>query len=235
MAKASDNAFPSILITEGTEPSAPAAGKQRLYIDSTTHKLKRTDSSGTDVTIEAAAGAIATDTIWDAKGDLAAATGADAASKLTVGANDTVLMAASGQSTGLKWSYPVLTVSENFITSDVSVSSADTFFDGPSLSLAAGTYVLWGNLLVKSTVAGHWEVKLWDGASAVYHTAENYALTNGATYNIPVFGTAVLGGTTTIKISGARNAGSGTHTILDAAQVNGTADKGTHLVALRIA
>lgn len=56
MAKASDNAFPSILITEGTEPSAPAAGKQRLYIDSTTHKLKRTDSSGVDVTIESTAG-----------------------------------------------------------------------------------------------------------------------------------------------------------------------------------
>lgn len=54
MTKASDNAFPSILITEGTEPSAPAAGKQRLYIDSTTHKLKRTDSSGVDVTIEGA-------------------------------------------------------------------------------------------------------------------------------------------------------------------------------------
>ena len=55
MTKASDNAFPSILITEGTEPSAPGAGTQRLYIDSTTHKLKRTDSSGTDVTIEGGA------------------------------------------------------------------------------------------------------------------------------------------------------------------------------------
>lgn len=52
MTKASDNPYPSILITEGTEPTAPAAGKQRLYIDSTSHKLKRTDSSGTDVTIE---------------------------------------------------------------------------------------------------------------------------------------------------------------------------------------
>lgn len=52
MTRASDNPYPSILITEGTEPAAPAAGKQRLYIDSTSHKLKRTDSSGTDVTIE---------------------------------------------------------------------------------------------------------------------------------------------------------------------------------------
>jgi len=48
MTKASDNAFPSLLITEGTEPSAPAAGKQRLYIDSTTHVLMLTNSSGTE-------------------------------------------------------------------------------------------------------------------------------------------------------------------------------------------
>ena len=49
--KASDNAFPSILITEGTEPSAPAAGKQRLYIDSTTHVLMLTNSSGTETAV----------------------------------------------------------------------------------------------------------------------------------------------------------------------------------------
>jgi hypothetical protein len=56
MTKASDNAFPSLLITEGTEPSAPAAGKQRVYIDSTTHHLSRTNSSGTEVDIETGAG-----------------------------------------------------------------------------------------------------------------------------------------------------------------------------------
>lgn len=50
-----------------------------------------------------AGGSVATDTIWDAKGDLAAGTAANTAAKLTVGANDTILMADSGQSTGLKW------------------------------------------------------------------------------------------------------------------------------------
>lgn len=54
MTKASDNAFPSILITEGTEPSAPAAGKQRLYIDSTTHVLMLTNSSGTESAVAGA-------------------------------------------------------------------------------------------------------------------------------------------------------------------------------------
>lgn len=49
---ASDNPFPSILITEGSEPAAPAAGKQRMYIDSTTHHWSRTDSSGVERDIE---------------------------------------------------------------------------------------------------------------------------------------------------------------------------------------
>lgn len=50
-----------------------------------------------------ATGAVASDGIWDAKGDLAGGTGANTAAKLTVGANDTILMADAGQTTGLKW------------------------------------------------------------------------------------------------------------------------------------
>ena len=42
-------------------------------------------------------------TAIDAKGDLVAGTGADAFSRLAVGANDTVLTADSTQATGLKW------------------------------------------------------------------------------------------------------------------------------------
>lgn len=57
MTKASDNAFPSLLITEGTEPSAPAAGKQRMYIDSTTHVLMLTNSSGTETAVGSGSGA----------------------------------------------------------------------------------------------------------------------------------------------------------------------------------
>jgi len=45
-------------------------------------------------------------TIVDAKGDIIAATGADAVARLGVGANDTVLTADSAQATGLKWATP---------------------------------------------------------------------------------------------------------------------------------
>ena len=45
-------------------------------------------------------------TIVDAKGDIIAATGADAVSRLAVGANNTVLTADSAEATGLKWTTP---------------------------------------------------------------------------------------------------------------------------------
>jgi hypothetical protein len=46
---------------------------------------------------------VATDSIWDAKGDLAAGTGADAASRVAVGADTTFLQADSTQTAGVKW------------------------------------------------------------------------------------------------------------------------------------
>jgi hypothetical protein len=51
-------------------------------------------------------GAVATDGIWDAKGDLAGGTGANTASKLSVGTNGHVLTADSAEATGLKWAAP---------------------------------------------------------------------------------------------------------------------------------
>ena len=48
-------------------------------------------------------GSVATDVIFDAKGDLAVGTGADTASRLPVGADTQVLIADSTQATGLKW------------------------------------------------------------------------------------------------------------------------------------
>jgi hypothetical protein len=56
MAKASDNVFPKLIVAEGTVPSNPAAGQQKLYVDSADHKLKRVNSSGAVTAIESAGG-----------------------------------------------------------------------------------------------------------------------------------------------------------------------------------
>lgn len=47
MAKASDNAFPKLILVEGTTPASPSAGQQKLFVDSTSHTLKLVNSSGT--------------------------------------------------------------------------------------------------------------------------------------------------------------------------------------------
>lgn len=52
MAIGSDNKFPKIIITEGSAPSSPSAGDQKLYIDSADHHLKRKNSSGSVTDLE---------------------------------------------------------------------------------------------------------------------------------------------------------------------------------------
>jgi len=69
-------------------------------------------------------------TIVDAKGDLITATAADTPARLAVGANGTVLTAASGQATGLEWATPSsgLTLIQRSTFSNVAGTS--TTFDG---------------------------------------------------------------------------------------------------------
>ena len=64
--------------------------------------------AGTGISVASGTGPIpvVTNTVattFDAKGDLVVGTGADTFAKLTVGTNDFVLTAASGEATGLKW------------------------------------------------------------------------------------------------------------------------------------
>jgi hypothetical protein len=92
-----------------------------------------TQTSAPQVTIAASGGgggAVATDTIWDAKGDLAAGTGADTASRLAVGANDTILMADSAEATGLKWAAAATTAQIADVSNAEAAGTSDTYARG---------------------------------------------------------------------------------------------------------
>ena len=91
-------------------------------------------------------GDVATDAIFDAKGDLAVGTGADTAAKLTVGTNDHVLTADSAEATGLKWAAAAggaaLTVTdESGTVADTAVTSI-TVPDGTLVDDGAGLVTL---------------------------------------------------------------------------------------------
>jgi len=104
MAKISDNAIINSvrMAQQSSDPATPASGYWQLFFKS--GGLYARNSAGTVVgPFATGTGDVATDAIWDAKGDLAVGTGANTASKLTVGTNGYVLTADSAESTGLKW------------------------------------------------------------------------------------------------------------------------------------
>lgn len=118
--------------------------------------------------------AMASDTLWDAKGDLAVGTGADTAAKLTAGANGKVPTYASGETTGILPSYPpgyILDYVE--ITSPVTVSgtsegAATTIITGTSQAYAAEP--IWVEFYcpdMQDSGAGFCIVHLWDGGTVL--------------------------------------------------------------------
>jgi hypothetical protein len=78
-----------------------------MYVCTTHAKIERVVSAAwVDYATLGSGLTVSTDTLWDTKGDLAAATGPDAAGKLVVGTNGQVLTADSAQTLGVKWAAP---------------------------------------------------------------------------------------------------------------------------------
>jgi hypothetical protein len=89
--------------THASRPAVTGLPEGTMYVCTTHNKIEKIVSGAwTDYATLGGTGVTA-DGIWDTKGDLAAATGADTASKLAAGTNAKVLTADSSQTTGLKW------------------------------------------------------------------------------------------------------------------------------------
>ena len=111
--------FNAVIWPAGAAPTAANAEIVRVTnISTDTFTITRTQESTsartvvvgdqiaaaiTALTLTDVENALARDTLWAAKGDLAAGTAADTAAILTVGADDTILMADAAAATGLKW------------------------------------------------------------------------------------------------------------------------------------
>ncbi len=87
-----------VKISALTEEVSPSAGDWLLG-EADTGELIRIDVGN----ISGGGGDVATDAIWNLKGDLAVGTGSNTATRLGVGANVLPLVADSAEATGLKW------------------------------------------------------------------------------------------------------------------------------------
>jgi hypothetical protein len=130
-------------------------------------------------------------TVVDAKGDLIAGTAADTVGRLAVGANDFVLTAASGETTGLKWDFPskilqVVRATDATARTTTSTSSVDA-----SISVTITPK--------KSTSA---VLLIWSFRGTHYTTSDFalFSITDSSNNNISGAEFGVLGSNTTSRV-----------------------------------
>lgn len=139
----------------------------------------------------------------------------------------------------------LLTSVDAHLSGDVTITSANTFFDGPSASFAAGTWFITWMLNVQVAVATAqsywWTGKLWDGTTAYDESEITLANPSGLNFSgsmmiLTGFAIVTLGGTTTLKASAASGQGSSATVIKRNAPDNSPAtNQASRLVGLKIA
>ena len=138
-------------------------------------------------------------TAIDAKGDLVVGTGADTFSRLAVGANDTVLVAASGEATGLKWAAPA-----------GGITFADYTPSYTNITIGNGTvvarygqqgkfiFVIWDFIFGStSSIGSASRVSLPKTAKSTSYIGSMYGLDSGT---LEVIGQVTLGSSTEMKM-----------------------------------
>jgi len=128
-----------------------------------------------------------------------------------------------------------LTQQSAFASADVAMTSANTWYDGPSLSLAAGTWLLFGSATVgrTGTTAGNYDLRISTGSTHYASVQQYHASVANNWAALSCNGVAILGATTTIKI---QVAGTIAGDVLKAATPNNSSgNNATGLIALRIA
>ena len=135
-----------------------------------------------DVTISGS-WSVATDSIWDAKWDLAVGTGANTASRLAVGTNWQILVADSAEATGVKWA-------NASGTGDMLASTYDPAWVAQQVVGTTATQTLTNKTLTAPKFADNWFIADQNGNEMLAFnsntSAVNYIeLENGTTTNPP--------------------------------------------------
>lgn len=136
-----------------------------------------------------------------ASGDIFYATGANALARLAKGSDGNFLSLASGIPAWVSGGAVTLTTAENLLAGDVALNNTANYFDGPSVSLTAGTWLLTGAVHVQDTAGiANIAAKLWNGTTVKTSAEVTIAAINYGAM-LPLSGVVVAAGAETWKIS----------------------------------
>lgn len=127
-----------------------------------------------------------------------------------------------------------LTTASAQLAGNVTMTNANQFYDGPTVSLAAGTWLVLGTLTAgrAATGATAYTARLSDGTNHFASAQFSQASLNPHVVCLTVAAIIVLAGTTTIRLQGAANVAA---SILYAAgTVNGAGNNASHLRAIKV-
>lgn len=128
---------------------------------------------------------------------------------------------------------PSLTSTSSALAAPVTMTSATQYYDGPSVTLAPGTWLLMGDVELNASATNHtFTAKLWDGTNAAISSGQAVSQANVGLYQINLPSVVVTPTVaTTYKIS-AKSSGTG-----DSISASGPGEGNTAsiLTAIRIA
>lgn len=98
------------------------------------------------------------------------------------------------------------TTANNSISGDVAMTNAGSFYDGPSMALASGTWFVSGHVSMHGNAVGqgHFNAKMWNGTAAAYASGQETsaaASNDRRTISLSSVVAVPVGTTMTVKIS----------------------------------
>ena len=130
----------------------------------------------------------------------------------------------------------VITSLSASLSADVALTTTATWYNGPSVSLPAGTWLVMGRIthVRSATTAETIYARLGDGTNHYASTQFYHPSASGAGVVLPMFAVITLAATTTIKLQATSSAGASTSTMKAALTANGAGNNATNIIAVRL-
>ena len=122
------------------------------------------------------------------------------------------------------------------LSADVALTTTSTWYNGPSLSLPAGTWLVMGQIthVRSATTAEMIYARISDGTTHYSSTQFYHASVSGTGVVLPMIAKITLASTTTIKLQATSSAGASTSTMKAALTANGAGNNATNIIAVRL-